>query len=514
MLKLYIILLFIVLISSENTYCQQSQLSENLRLTLSDKNSKNKFHLFEAGSLRNYDKLNSSLIGNKPLKNKFQVKVKRIGVDPDYVKRYPLWVPITEIIGEHIGVNLFSSYVLNNEYSKISFESIKHNFETGFVWDSDFFTTNFFAHPFNGSNYFDIARSNGYSYLESIPFTIGGSLTWELFMETDPPQTNDLIMTSTCGVFLGEVLHRLSSLVIDDSKTGFERVVREIGAGLIDIPRGFNRVFQAKSWNVETVTYERTPLALNAYYGVNWNNYGTKIGTGIANGVAGFGLIYGNPFENRKRAPMDFFRFAGNFNFGAGQPPIGNLEGYGSLYSKTHNYKNKRDYMLGIFQHYDFFENQAYEIGALSFGAGWISRYKTSKNSLFVSAAHLNLMPFGGTKSQYVDVNLRNYSFAGGFNAKVEGSLNYKWGSFYAGYNIYWYYIYVGVPGNEWYGIFRPKAVININKNLGIGAQFMFAHKSGHYKDYPDVNGRTSQTMLLLQYTFGDMNFLKESNKK
>lgn len=513
MIKFYAIFLFIFLVSSGDTFSQQTGLSDNLPLKLSDKKNVIKHGLFTQSSFESLDKINNSFFRNSTAKRNNPLKVRLKNVDPDYVNRYPLWVPITEIIGEHIGVNLFSSYVLHNEYSKISFQSVKHNFETGFVWDSDFFTTNFFAHPFNGSNYFDIARSNGYSYLESIPFAFGGSLTWELFMETDPPQTNDLIMTTTCGIFLGEVLHRLSSLVIDDSKTGFERVVREVGAGLIDIPRGFNRIFQAKSWKTENVTYDRTPLALSAYYGVNWNNYSTKIGTGIANGVAGFGLIYGNPFENRKRAPMDFFRFVGNFNFGAGQPPIGNLEGYGSLYSKTHNYKNRRDYMLGIFQHYDFFENQAYEIGALSFGAGWITRYKTSKNSLFLSALHLNLMPFGGTKSTYVDAGNRNYSFAGGFNAKVEGSLNYKWGTFTAAYNIYWYYIYVGVAGNEWYGIFRPKAVINITKNLGIGAQFMFAHKSGHYKDYPSVNARTTQTMLLLQYTFGDMNFLKNPNK-
>ena len=87
----------------------------------------------------------------------------------------------------------------------------------------------------------------------------------------------------------------------------------------------------------------RKPLALNAYYGVNWNNYGTKIGTGVANGVAGFGLLYGNPFYDKKREVMDFFRFSGNFNIGAGQPRIASLEGYGLLFgrSKT-NFKKIR----------------------------------------------------------------------------------------------------------------------------------------------------------------------------
>ena len=509
MLKLYIVI-FIVIVSSGNAFCQQLELSSDLQLKLSDKNGKNNFSLLEKNRIKEDNKITNSIyLKNNSLGNK-RFSIGSDKVNPDVIgKKYPIWVPITELVGLHAGVCLFSNYVLHNDFAKISFESVKKNFETGFVWDPDYFITNYFAHPYNGSIYYNIARANGYNYYVSSVFAFSGSLTWELFMETEPPATNDIINTTISGIFLGEVTHRLSSLLIDDRTTGFERVMREIGIGIIDISRGFNRLFQGKSWAVNKNTYAREPLALNAYYGVNWNNYGTKIGTGIANGVAGFGLIYGDPFKGKKREIMDFFRVAGNFNFGAGQPPIGSLEGYGLLFGKSKKTSKKTDKLQGIFHHYDYYDNKAYEIGAISFGVGWFNRYKTSESSRILATIHLGIIPLGASRSTYIDTTgqERDYSFNGGLDAKLEFSYSGKWGLIYAGYNLYWFSTYVGIAGNELYGLLRPKIVINVTKDLGIGAQFLFAHKEGYYKDYESINGRAYQGMLLLQYKFGDISF-------
>jgi hypothetical protein len=504
------IALFIILVSFGSVFSQQLELSSNVYLKLNDKNNENKISLLEKSSIKENDKSPITLfLKSDPVrKNNFASKNKN--VDPDFVKKYPLWIPITEVISLHAGVCLFSNYVLDNHFAKISFKSVAQNFKTGFVWDPDFFLTNFFAHPLNGSIYYNAARSNGYNYYVSSAFAFGGSLTWELFMETEPPSTNDLISTTLSGIFLGEITHRLSSLLIDESTTGFERVAREVGAGLIDLARGFNRIFQGKAWEVNKNTYSRKPLAMNAYYGVNWNNYGTKIGTGVANGVAGFGLIYGNPFHGKKREIMDFFRFSGQFNIGAGQPPIASLEGYAILFGNPKHTSKTTDKLFGMFHHYDYLSNKAYEIGAISFSAGLLHRFNTSKKSQILTAIHLGVIPLGGSKSNYIDTTggkERNYNYSGGFDSKLEFAYSGKWGLFTVGYNLYWYYTYVGIKGNEFYGIFRPKVVINVIKNLGIGAQFLFAHKIGNYRDYPYINGRAYQAMLLLQYKIGDINF-------
>lgn len=551
MSKIYIIL-FIFLAFFGNSFCQITDLSEKQVLKFNEDNDKINYSLLDNGIMKSNNVIKSSFVKSDLLNQLYQSELRQNRLSPFGFKnnntkylikesnddlrngysyeinllnpgnkklfqdfsdslntRYPLWVPIVEIIGMHGGVCLISNYVLHNDFAKISFKSVKKNFETGFVWDPDLFNTNFLAHPFNGSLYYNCARSNGYDYYASSVFAFGGSLTWELFMETEPPAINDIINTTISGIFLGEATHRLSSLIIDERKGGFERVITEIAAGLVDIPRGINRLFQGKSWRISNHSYEKEPLAISGYYGVNWNNYGTKIGTGIANGVLGVNLLYGDPFVIKNWKPMDFFRLSGSFNIGAGQPVAGSLEGYGILTGKTTNIPDNSAHLFGLFHHYDYLSNQAYNIGAVSFGVGWISKYSTSKNSLLVSAIHFNAMPLGGSKSIYVDTVERTYSFGSGLNTKLETSLNFSWGSFYIGYNIYWYYTFVGAIGNEIYGILRPKVTINITKNIGIGAQFMFAHKSAVYHDYANINARTTQSMLLLNYTFGNMNFLK-----
>src|SRR4030095_11208886 len=440
MLKLYIVL-FIVLISFGSSFSQNLEKSSSLYLKLNDKNSKDKISLLEMNSIKENDKKTFSLfLKRDPVKTKLFAKGKD-NVNTDYVKKYRLWIPINEVIELHTSVCLFSNYVLHNDFAKISFKSVAQNFKTGFVWDPDFFLTNFFAHPLNGSIYYNAARANGYNYYVSSVFAFGGSLTWELFMETEPPSTNDIISTTISGIFLGEVTHRLSSLLIDEKATGFERVMRELGAGIIDLARGFNRLFQGKTWEVNNDTYSRKPLALNAYYGLNWNNYGTKIGTGVANGVLGFGLLYGNPFYDKKREIMDFFRFSGNFNIGAGQPPIADLEGYALLFGREKQTSKKSDNLFGMFHHYDYLSNKAYEIGAISFTVGWLNRFKTSKTSQIITAIHLGVIPLGGSKSNYVDTaggKERNYSYSGGADTKLEFSYSAKWGLVTSGYNLFW----------------------------------------------------------------------------
>src|SRR5205085_4906626 len=127
-------------------------------------------------------------------------------------------------------------------------DSWKHNLTTGWEWDNDRFGINFSGHPYTGSLYFNTARSNGYSYWTSLPFAAGGSVIWEYFGENTLPSYNDLINTTVNGAFLGEILYRMSSNILDDRTRGGERVFREIIAGIIDPMRGINRLLQGKTF--------------------------------------------------------------------------------------------------------------------------------------------------------------------------------------------------------------------------------------------------------------------------
>src|SRR6185295_14000208 len=81
--------------------------------------------------------------------------------DPAYNPKYPLWVPITTVIGDNIVNWAIARYGFKYDWAKTGPSQWKTNFKKGPEWDSDEFGMNFIGHPHTGSFYFNIGRSNG-----------------------------------------------------------------------------------------------------------------------------------------------------------------------------------------------------------------------------------------------------------------------------------------------------------------------------------------------------------------
>ncbi len=501
--------IFLFLIIPACGYSQSSNYFGSICLKLNEKDNSLLAAFPETGkqlffkdniSLNGFSKNENNLfsIVSRNVKRSDSVEALRKKLNP----LYPLWVPVTEVIGINFGLGAFNTYVSKSAFAKISFKTLQKNFQTGSVWDHDHFITNFFAHPYHGNLYFNAARSNGYSFLESVPFSFGGSLMWELFMENEPPAINDLINTTVSGYYLGEILYRLSSLVIDERQSGIKRITSEVIAGILNPMRGFNRLLQGKVSRVtSTEAYEVQPLLINVSYGVNRILEGTKFFTGIANGVIDLNMVYGNPFKEEKRKPFDFFRLRGSFNFGAGQSVIGTVTSYGILAGKNY-IKKDHSILVGLFQHYDFFDNTTYKVGGISFGAGLLTLYKTLGNKSLATVIHLNVMPLGATNSEYSAFGEKEYNFTAGVNMKFEGTFDLGWGDALVNYNLYYMHTLVGAPSNEFVGLLRPRIRVKIYKGLGVGAEYVFYHREGYYKNYPDVFVRNNESKLFVYYNF------------
>jgi hypothetical protein len=130
-------------------------------------------------------KLHSDSTGNQPLKSALidTTVMNKYGDllndDPEYNKRYPVWIPAVEVLGT-VGLTwTIDHYLFKADYSNIGFNTWKYNFETGWEWDNDRFGVNFVGHPYSDSLTFNAGRSNGYNYLESFGFSLAGSLLWE-----------------------------------------------------------------------------------------------------------------------------------------------------------------------------------------------------------------------------------------------------------------------------------------------------------------------------------------------
>src|SRR4030095_4131251 len=103
--------------------------------------------------------------------------------DPNYNRRYSIGLVLARVTSSNVFGWAYSRYIAKEEWAEISIKTIKNNFKYGWEWDNDRFGTNFLIHPRAGSDYFNVARSNGYSFWASYPFTFFGSAQWEWFGE-------------------------------------------------------------------------------------------------------------------------------------------------------------------------------------------------------------------------------------------------------------------------------------------------------------------------------------------
>ena len=51
------------------------------------------------------------------------------------------------VAATNIGIWSFDRFVLQAEYARINFKTVRNNFKSGFVWDNDMFITNLLLHP-------------------------------------------------------------------------------------------------------------------------------------------------------------------------------------------------------------------------------------------------------------------------------------------------------------------------------------------------------------------------------
>ena len=285
---------------------------------------------------------------------------------------------------QNLMINAFyevANLVRGQDTAKITPKTWWANMEQGWVWDLDDFKVNQIGHPYQGNNYFNAARANGLSFWESAGMTAFGSATWEYFGETNHASLNDLINTTLGGIALGEMFHRTAWLVRDTQATGRTRLLKEIGATVIDPITGLNRFITDDSSRVSAKPADMVPTRLSGIMSAGVLFQGSQTSAFDADGdpFLDVDLIYGEPATGRSRTPYDAFgvrmRFGGGSTFSEARVR-------GRLLGQP--FKNGR-FQFNVLQDYDFVENKAYSFGAQSFevNVGYTGKL-SSRNSVWV----------------------------------------------------------------------------------------------------------------------------------
>jgi hypothetical protein len=364
-------------------------------------------------------------------------------------------------------------YIRKAPFAKISLSSIEHNMDVNNLeWDDNKFFNNQFSHPFQGSLYFNAFRGNGYSFWESAPAALAGSLVWETICETHVPAPNDLINTTLGGIVLGEMSHRIA-----------------------------NKIFRKKSG---AGCSNNIPIAMVTDAGARLINTSgkNKIGYGKMETYTRIHLQYGDAFANNK-APFSNFSVmieAGNSD----SAKANMLQIEGSLYGKKIKQDKHAVHSFNISMKYQFFQNSSFVYGAQSVKVNLFSKYQVNHNVQLQFNTGTGILLLAAVQNKYMYYGEgRNYDYCLGLNFHAGVAINIANKLFYdLNYNLEGFKTVNGYQSSH--VSYTSSSVIRwvIYKNLTASASTDSYHFDGYYKKYSNVSEHFQFRYFGLGYKF------------
>lgn len=386
----------------------------------------------------------------------------------------------------------------------VDFDSWYDNLKNGWTWDDNNFPTNHFLHPYHGSLYMNAARANGYDFWQGIPMTFFGSWQWEYFGETHPPSMNDWIITSYSGIAFGEVLYRLSSMVLDNTATGSERNWREAGGALVSPVRFFNRLFTGQLTAVHANEPDRFPSTLGGSLDLGFRTVGDNRIFEQADDAAfyvNFEANYGDMFEDEWEKPFDYFDFLFQLNMGGPKKGIGRIRAHGVLAGIDVAESEFTKHRLGAVQRFDYMENRAFEFGGQSLAASYMSRVRTRTGFEVQTRVDLVAQILAGTRSDYLSLSGREYDYGPGLGWKLSAKFLRNGRDFLTLENDqYWIHAINGNDADHYLTFVRARLDIPLNSFVGVGFDYLLYLAERTYAEYPDVSQRNPELQIYLNW--------------
>ncbi len=389
-----------------------------------------------------------------------------------------------------------------NPVFRISLNSWRENLEAGWTWDDNNFSTNQVSHPYHGNLYYNAARSNGYSYWQSLPFAFGGSFLWEYFGETHNPSINDWIATSVGGAAMGEILHIFAVTVRDNQARGSSRTWREVGATFIDPVGSLNRILDG-DWNrVYANPEDRFPDNYRSSMDVGLRTRGEERlwEADTTDVYIQFEFDYGDPFYGDLGKPYDNFDFELQLNFGD-KTKIGRVRGSGNLAGVFIKETDQQSHLVGAYHRYEYVNSNALEFGGQAITAGLLSLWNWDNGLELRSRVELGPMILGGASSDYPSVSGRTYDYGPGSAFILDLELRrgaWTWAEFTSSH--VWMHSISGNVADHHLFSTRLRLAVPLRYDIGLGAEFQVVNAERKYRDFEDVSARNPQMRVFTSW--------------
>jgi len=310
----------------------------------------------------------------------------------------------------------FDRYVKDAQTARVGVRSWARNLVSGFEWDDNVFATNQFAHPYHGSLYFSAARVNGYGFWGAAPFAAAGSLSWELFAETNAPSFNDFVNTTLGGIALGEVTHRISHALL----AGGPGLRRTVGALAVSPGSGLGRAVRERDELLSRSFPASIRQEMTSGYG--WL---TDDGSRVSRPVLTMRIESGTPFDSGPGRPYEAFDVSLHLT-GGERSIVSRLELNGVLGRRSVLRSERGHLVITGVQHYDYFNTSAFEWSAQSVSGGLAYRRDLSRQLEFRVGTRLVGTVLGAISSEHAGVVGRTYDYGPGLGLATAGSLQYE----------------------------------------------------------------------------------------
>ncbi|HET7453719.1 MAG TPA: DUF3943 domain-containing protein [Thermoanaerobaculia bacterium] len=414
------------------------------------------------------------------------------------------WLAAGEMVLLEAGPWAFDRYVLNEDFARISVDTVRENFHQGFGYDSDTFNVNQSSHPYHGSLFFEAGRSNGYTYWESGLFALAGSLVWECCMENTRPSTNDLVNTTLGGMTRGEIAHRISVMILDNTASGSERFFRELGAAIVNPVGALSRLARGDMARDFPNPDERFPGSFAVSTDLGYRH----IGGGAEHPdqwTLSLSALYGDPFAGDLRKPFDTFWVGADIN-APGGAAISRIEERGILrgWELTDPSDSVR-HVFGFSQEYEYLNNEAQVFGAQAFSGGVLSKYRIGKLAGVTDLTAL-VVPLAGIQTTNFESpeTGRNYDYAPGAGGRAEARLYLGAREIAAaGYGVIWAHTVNGVSENNRLEFFRAEARVPVAGPVGVGGSYSWYSRKTTYSQFFEAQRTQNEWRAFVNVAIG-----------
>lgn len=473
------------------------------------------------------------------------------GRDADSTPTAPALQALVEDIGINALVFSWDHFVTDRNWARINSHTVHKNLTGGWVWDNDSFSGNQFSHPYHGGMFYNAAREHGLSYGVSLLYPLAGSLTWELFCETNRPAVNDLLSTGIGGAAIGEVTHRASDIFFDNTRRGADRVIREIIGSFLNPVRGIHRIMSGEMFRVsrfnagkkespEPYTFQ---IGVGSRYIRDYGETHPLVGKHYHENIPFLDVrfSYGNHYNDldfgiASRA-YDYFDLYALINLASSNPTVGELDISGRIGSIQRQLPHRWKLDIGFYQNVKYIDHYAMDGNqnagnlsviseAVSFGAG----FHAERQGKAITLKHdfqLSAVPLGGSNADYYP--LRRYNFGTGFSLRhqfqfifnrhlsfgnkfyfmrlfvLKGANPEKLDLYVNDPDTYWLEMRDGI--NAWGDKGEQSVILNrfyFNVNITPDLQFQFQHENyfrhGNYRLYPSRTGKSQEWKASISY--------------